>query len=300
MDLLAQMTTFIRVVDAGSLSAAAAPLQLSVPAVSRQISALEETLGGALLLRSTRKVTTTPAGRRYYEHCQRVLREVEAAQSSLKRGQVIEGQLVVTAPVTLGLARVSPHLPSLVAKHPGLMIDLRVEDHMVDLVSEGVDVAVRVGVALPDSVSVVARRLMSYRRIVVASPRYLEEFGEPRQPRDLAQHKAIAHIGVRGVATTWTLERKGVESPVEVRSAIRSNAPYVLRDAAIEGAGVALLPDWIAAPDIAAGRLRHVLRAWQTAPVVVSAVHRKEARGAPRIKAFLDHLAAVYAAEERG
>ena len=86
----------------------------------------------------------------------------------------------------------------------------------------------------------------------------------------------------------------------EVRSAIRSNAPYVLRDAAIEGAGVALLPDWIAAPDIAAGRLRHVLRAWQTAPVVVSAVHRKEARGAPRIKAFLDHLAAVYAAEERG
>jgi DNA-binding transcriptional LysR family regulator len=108
------------------------------------------------------------------------------------------------------------------------------------------------------------------------------------------------HIGARGVSTTWTFERKGVEVSVEVRGAIRSNAPYVLRDAAIEGAGVALLPDWIAAPDIAAGRLRHVLRSWETALLVVSALHRKEARGAPRIKAFLDHLAAVYAAEERG
>jgi len=301
VDLLAQMTTFVRVVEAGSLSAAAVPLGLSLPAVSRQISALEDELGGALLIRTTRRVEVTEAGRRYYEHCLSVLREVDAAQGSVKRGRVVEGTLVVSAPVTFGLARVSPHVPAVLAKHPGLSIDLRIEDRVIDLVGEGVDVAIRTGSPIPDSASVVARRLLTFQRVVVASPKYLRRRGEPHSVEALAKHDAVTHLGPIGRPVPWPFTRDGKEITVEVRGTLRSNAPYAVRDAALAGCGIALLPDWLAAPDVAAGRLKILLREYEAAKVVVSGVHRTEMRGAPRVRALLDYLADVYAKEaEKG
>lgn len=297
MDLLAQMETFTRVVEAGNLSSAARALGLSVPAVSRQLRALETSLGAPLLLRTTRSLSVTDGGRRYYERCLRVLREVEAAQESARPGSAAEGVVTVTAPVTLGLARVGPLLPSLFARHPGLRVDLRLEDHMADLVAEGVDVAIRAGAAAPDSASLVARRIMTYQRVAVASPKYLKRRGEPRTPDALARHDALVHVGASPTAGLWRFSRDGSETAVEVRGALRCNAPYALRDACVAGLGVALLPAWLVEDDVTAGRLRVVLRAYETPAVAVSALYRTELRGAPRVRAFVDHLAAACAPE---
>jgi DNA-binding transcriptional LysR family regulator len=297
VDLLTQMATFVRVVEAGGLSAAARGLGLSVAAVSRQMSSLEAAVGGPLLLRTTRRFTVNEAGRRYYEHCQRVLREVEAAQASVKRANVVEGLLVVTAPVTYGLARVSPHVPALLAAHPGLSIDLRIEDRIVDLGRDGVAVAIRTGTTLADSPSLVARRLTSYRRVVVASPPYLKRRGTPREPKALAKHAAIVHVAMSGRITRWCFTRGDQSTEVQVDAAVGSNAPYALRDAALAGLGVAILPDWLVAEHVAAGELKILLHEWELAPVIVTGVFRTEMRGAPRIRALLDHLAKAYAVE---
>jgi DNA-binding transcriptional LysR family regulator len=295
VDLLSQMATFVRVVETGGLSAAARPLGLSVAAVSRQVSALEASLGGALLLRTTRRVKVTKEGWRYYDHCLRVLREVEAAQASIRQKSSVDGLLVVTAPVTFGLARVSPHVATLLTKHRGLRIDLRIEDRVVDLVGEGIDVAIRTGTSLADSSSLVGRRLTSYGRVVVASPRYLKRRGEPRTPPLLADHDAIVHFASAGRVTTWRFSRDGEAVDVRVGGVVASNAPYAMRDCALAGLGVAILPAWLVADEVADGRLRVVLSEWQLAPVVVTGVFPAEVRGAPRVRAFLDHLAGAYA-----
>lgn len=300
MDLFAQMTTFVKVVDAGKLSTAARALRMSLPAVSRQISALEEEVGGPLILRTTRTLTVTDGGRRYYEHCLRVLREVEAAQSSVRAGKTIAGLLTVTAAVTFGLSRVGPHLPSLLGAHPGLRVDLRLEDRLVDLVAEGVDIAIRGGAPLPDSPSLIARPLTSYPRVLVASPGYLRRRSEPRTHGDLAQHDAIIHLGASGIADRWRFTKDGSEFVVEVRGALRTNAVYVLREGALAGLGIALLPDWLVANDVAAGRLKLLLRSYSAQPTTVSAVHRTELRGEPRVKAFIDHLIRAYEKEAAG
>ncbi|MFO0612500.1 MAG: LysR family transcriptional regulator [Polyangiaceae bacterium] len=299
MDLLSQMATFVRVVETGGLSAAARPLGLSVAAVSRQISSLEAEVGAALLLRTTRRLNVTEEGRRYYDHCLRVLREVEAAQASVRGAPGVEGLLIVTAPVTFGLARVSPHLGALLAKHRGLSVDLRVEDRIVDLVSEGADVAIRTGIhGVSASSSLVARRLTSYRRVVVASPRYVKRRGEPRAPSALSKHDAIVHLATNGRTPSWRFSRDGEEVEVRVSGTIASNAPYAMRDAALAGVGVSIVPEWLVADDIAAHRLRILLPDWELAPVVVTGVFRAEMRGAARVRALLDHLVDVYAVED--
>jgi DNA-binding transcriptional LysR family regulator len=298
VDLLTQMATFVRVVETGGLSPASRVLGLSVAAVSRQISALETALGGALLLRTTRRLQVTEAGRTYYDHCLRVLREVEAAQTSVKRGKVVDGLLVVTAPVTYGLARVSPHIASLLGKNSGLRIDLRVEDRVIDLVKEGVDVAIRTGTTVAESGSLVARRLTQYRRVVVASPGYLKRRGEPRTPDALSRHDAILHFATAGRVTSWRFTGGGKELEVPVSGPVASNAPYAMRDAAVGGLGIAILPEWLVADQLAAAQLRVLLRDWEMAPVIVSGVFRTEMRGSPRVRALLDHLAGIYAKEE--
>src|SRR5262249_16848486 len=143
------------------------------PAVSRQLSALEESLGVILLLRTTRCITVTKEGRLYYEHCLRVLREVEVAKESIHEANIGRGLLTVTAPVTFGLARIKPDLPGFLSQPPTLSVDLRLEDRVVDLIADGIDIAIRVGSESPKSSSLIAHTLLRYRRVVVASPGYL-------------------------------------------------------------------------------------------------------------------------------
>jgi DNA-binding transcriptional LysR family regulator len=288
VDLLAQMATFVRVVEAGSLSAAARAQRLSLPAVSRQLSALEDDLGVALLVRTTRRLSLTDAGRRWYERSLRVLREIDDARAAVDDARGVRGALTVSAPVTLGLTHLVPRLPALLEGHPGLTVELRLEDRVVDLVADAVDVVVRAGVPLPDSASLIAQPLLRFQRVAVAAPAYLRRRGVPREPAALAKHECLIQLGAAGPLSSWRFFRGDEEHTVEARGSLRVNAPLALLDAARAGVGIALLPDWLVAADLEARRLRRVLGPWRTAEVTAWALYRVEMRTSPRVRAFVD------------
>jgi DNA-binding transcriptional LysR family regulator len=238
-------------------------------------------------------MSITPAGRRYYERCLRVLREVDDAQA-IGRTAATEGLLSVSAPVTFGLACVVPHLSSFMAAHTGLRVDLRLEDRLVDLALEGVDVTVRVASVLPDRTDIIAHELMSFRRVLVAAPTYLKRHGEPRTPGALAKSNALAYPFADAL-DSWTLVGTEREARVRLNVVFRSNAPSALRALAIDGIGIAMLPAWFVEDEIQRGALRIVLPGWETEPVTVHALHRREQRGAERIGALVEHLRTAYA-----
>jgi DNA-binding transcriptional LysR family regulator len=294
MDLLAQMKAFVRIVESGSLTAAARQLRVSAGSVSRQLSSLERTLGAPLLLRTTRRSTLTDAGRQYYERCRRVLHDIEDAQESVRADRTAAGTLIISAPVTFGLLRICPHLPAFHKRYPGISVDLRLEDRVVDIVSEGVDIAIRSGIDPPDSTSLVAQPLTTFERVLVASPDYLSRRGEPRTPEALTGHDLVFHLGGQA---GWRIARDGREVRVDGPAAFRSNAMLALKNAALQGTGIAMLPEWLVRDDIRSGALRALFPAWSAAPVRVFLFHRIELRGALRVRAFIDHLRTLVTSE---
>jgi DNA-binding transcriptional LysR family regulator len=297
MDLLTRMATFVRIVEGGSLSAAARRLRLSLPAISRQLRALEDEVGAPLVLRTTRRMTVTDLGREYYERCVRILQQVDDAQASGRRRKAVEGRLVVAASVTFGTLRVAPTLPALLAAHPRLRIDLRVEDRLSNLVGEGIDVALRAGSLVPpDTEGVIAVPLVGYPRVAVAAPTYLRRRGEPKEPAALARHDALVQIAGTGApATRWRFTRDEREESVVVAEVLACNALIVLRDAAVAGLGVAVLPEWLVARELASGALRTILSAWTCSRSSLSALYRVELRGDARVRALVEHLRAALA-----
>ena len=288
MDLLAQMTTFVRVVEGGSLSSAARSQRLSLAAVSRQLRALEDDLGATLVARSTRRLRITDAGQAWYAHCVRILREVDDARSSMHDERRVAGKLVVSASYAMADEYVVPRLPELLARHPRLEIDLRIEDQLVDLVGDGVDVALRGGAPPPDTTAFVAHPLARFPRIVVASPAYLGK-RKIAKPEELARHACLVQLAP-GRLVPWTLRRDEREITVDVRGPIRATTPRVLRDLAVLGIGIAFLPDWLVAPEIGKKKLVRVLDGWASSPIAAWAIHRTEHRGSPKIAALLDAL----------
>jgi DNA-binding transcriptional LysR family regulator len=293
MDLLAQMATFVSVVEGKSLSAAARAQRLSLPAVSRQLRALEADLGASLIVRSTRRLRVTDAGQDWYSHCRRVLAQVEEARLAVRGKRGAHGRLVVSVSLTFGSYVIVPRLPALAERHPHLVIDLRLEDQLVDLVGEGVDIAVRAGSPPPNSTAVVAHPIFSMQRMCVAAPRWLRKHGTVRTPEELARHACLIQVTPGGTVIPWSLSHEGAAAEtkvVEVQGQLRTNAPSALRDLALQGAGIAYLPDWLVAADLERGTLRRVLPHWSSAAITAWAVYRAELRGAPRLHAFLDAL----------
>lgn len=286
------MGTFVRVVEGKSLSAAARAQRLSLPAVSRQLSALEADLGTTLIVRSTRKLHLTEAGRRWYEQCVRLLREIDDARADVRSDEAVSGTIVLSVSLTFGTTIVVPRLRRLVEKHPRLVVDLRLEDQLVDIVAEGVDIAVRAGSPPPDSTAFVAHPILVMKRIVVASPRWLRKHGTPRRPDQLVAKGALAQVTLAGTLVRWTLRRGDEEHAFEPRGSLRTNAPVALRTLALDGLGMAFIPEWLVADDLAEGRLRRVLPDWSSGPMSAWAIHRTELRGSPRLRAVLDALTA--------
>lgn len=238
MNLLDQMATFVRVVEGGSLAAAAKALHRSVPAISRQLQALEDDLGVTLIVRSTRRHQLTDAGQIWYQRSAQILHEVEAARRSVQPGAV-QGRLTVSAPITIGVHCVVPTLQALMRNHPRLKIEVVLDDQVVDLIATGVDVVIRAGAPLAPSAGLIARPLMSFRRVVVGSPAYLHTHAAPKSPAALSKHDCLVQLGGEGPLSTWHFERGATRRAVPVPSRLAITAPLAVRDMALAGAGLA-------------------------------------------------------------
>lgn len=299
MGLFDQMATFVRVVDAGSLSAAARALRLSLPAVSRQLRALEAELGARLLMRSNRGLQLTDAGQRFYAESVGILGSVERARATTADGEAITGRLVLSVAVSLGLELIVPRLSELLAAHRSLQLEVRFEDRLVDLIGEGVDVAIRAGIAPPDSTGYIGHVFGDANwRVAVAAPSYLRRRGKPTAVRQLARHDCLVHLGPSGPNRRLAFQRGDEVIDVELRGPAESNAALALRQMAVAGLGIAVLPEWLIEVDVREGRLRRLLPGWRNGPSYSYAFHRVELRGSRRVRALIDALQAVRAPQE--
>jgi DNA-binding transcriptional LysR family regulator len=287
VDFLDLVRTFVQVAEAGSLSRAARALRLSLPAISRRIATLEGNLGAPLLVRTTRSLRLTDEGDRFFEHAVRLLADEDGARASVRPGSTGAGSLVVSASVTLGVLRIVPQLPGLLAQQPGLRLELRLEDRAVDIAAEGIDVAVRGGRAPPDTVHLVAREVALYPCFVVASASYVRAHGAPTTLKELADHAAI--VGVSS-PPTWEFRTHGKPNRVPITPVLRVGTVLGVRAAVVAGLGLAVLPHFVVADELESGALRTVLAGASLPAMPVCAVYRAELRKAAKVQAFVSHL----------
>lgn len=287
MDFLGRAQTLVRIVETGSFSAAARSLGMSLAAISRQVATLEEELGAKLIVRTTRTLRLTDEGRRFHDHATRLVREADAARASVRPDRAVSGTVVVSASVTLGVLRIVPAMPTLLARHGGLQLELRLEDRTADLVSEGVDIAIRAGLALPDSANLVGVQMATFDRLLVASPDYLRNHGIPKNVASLANHASVLGPTSSG---TWQFTEEGESRTVTAAPKLRVATLLGVKAAVLAGMGMAVLPDFAVLPEIADRTLRVLLPEAKLAPVSTHALYRVENRGVPRIDAMLAHL----------
>lgn len=281
---LNEIVVFTRIVQLGSFSQASARLGIPKSTVSRRVSELEERVGARLLQRTTRKLSLTDVGRVYYEHCSRVVAELEDAQLAVSRLQSTpSGRLRVTVPLTF--AMMGPILTDYLARYPEVQIELLCTDRRVDLVEEGFDLAIRVGQS-PDS-SVVARKLGGIRRFLVAAPKVVDRMGRMKEPNDLERHPSIA-FAPEGNA--WTLASGSKSVEITLRPRLVVNDYDMLRTVVCAGFGVALLPEYQCAEDIRSGRLCRILDAWAAPEIPVVALYPSTRHLTPKMIALLDLL----------
>lgn len=302
MDRLQAMQTLVRVVDTGSFSAAARELGSTQSAVSKQVAALERLLGAQLLARSTRALKLTEAGHRYVEQARRLVAEVAEAESELRAGEhQLQGWLRVAASVAFGRLHVLPQVGSFLAAHPGVQVDLRLDDGFIDLIEQGIDVAVRIG-EQPDS-SLVARRIGTTHRAVLACRGYeaglKPGLAMPREPDDLLRHNCIVYSELR-TRDVWSFEAgPGADAPpgqaasVQVGGNLRSNSSEAVRAAVLSGLGLAYAPTWLFVDELASGDVQVVMPHWVGRDLPIQLVSPPQRRQSAKVRAFGDHLAAA-------
>lgn len=292
MDRLQWMQLFIRVVETGSFSAVAREANIGQPAVSKQIAALESHLGAQLLQRNTRKLLLTDAGRSFYDSSLRLLADLEAAESQVGFRQLRpSGLLRVSVSSGFGRLHVVPLLGEFQASYPEITVELLVSDRYVDLIEEGVDIALRIG-DLGDS-SLTARLIARFPRITVAAPAYLKARGAPIVPDDLAQHDTIAFTFRRAVRP-WQFLSKGSEIALVPAGALRTNDAEILRACVLAGRGIAQAPSWLFTRDLADGSVVELLLDHPGTTMPVHAVHAAGLHPPGKIRVFIDHLAACF------
>jgi DNA-binding transcriptional LysR family regulator len=288
MDKLAAMRAFVEIVDRGSLTAAGEALDRSLPTIVRTLATLEGSLGTVLLRRTTRHMSLTDEGRVYLERCRRILADVEQAEDLVgPRAGEPRGPLVVSAPVMFGRMHVAPAVVDFVRRYPKVEIDLLLLDRVVDLIDEGVDVAVRIA-HLADS-SMVAIPVGAVQRVVCASPKLLKSTGEPKVPAQLADLPCVRFRGL-SPENRWLFRDAGREIAVPVRGGFLTNQVDAALDACIAGLGFGLFLSYQVEPAIRARRLRVVLRDYQPPPVPVSLLHAEARMPSPRVRAFVDWM----------
>ena len=292
MDTIAGMRLFTEVVDGGSFSAAARQMGMAPSSVARGIGALEDELGVRLLNRTTRKLSLTEAGRLFHERSKRILVEVDDARLSVTQLETEpRGTLRLSMPVVFGRLHLAPALPAFLQSYPGVAIDLTLTDAFVDLVEEGVDLAIRIG-ELEDS-SLIARRLARNKRVICASPTYLERAGRPTAPDALTAHNCLVYKRQSNRAT-WRLRAREQTYEVEVQGSFWANNADALHSAALAGLGLAILPTWIVGADVRRGALEVLFADYQVSPgaldTSIYAVFPYTRHLSPKVRALVDFL----------
>jgi DNA-binding transcriptional LysR family regulator len=295
MDQLDAIRMFIRVVDSGSFSAAAREAGVGQPAVSKQIAALEARLGAQLLRRTSRSLHVTEAGQDFYESAVRLVDELETAVSRVGRGQTAPSGLIrVSVAPVFGRLHLLPRLGEFLARFPDIVVEIVVTDRTVDLLRDGIDVAIHNG-PLTDS-TLVARRIAATPVVTVATPAHLKKHGEPRSPGDLDGRECITFVS-GGAARPWRFKGKSGELVHQPKGRLRTNDAEQIRVAVLAGLGLAHTPGWLFTREIASGEVRRILRRYERDPLSISAVHPAGRRLATKVRVFVDFLAEVFAAE---
>lgn len=292
-----ELEVYVRVVHAGSFTAAGRDLGISPSAVSKQIGRLEDRLGVRLLNRTTRRVGLTEEGAAFFEHAKRIIADLEEAEQALSQLQAApRGVLRVNMPVTFGQLILAPLVPDFLTRYPDVEVEITLNDRTVDLVEEGMDLGIRIG-ALKDS-SLISRKLAPSRRAVCAAPAYLETAGTPHRPADLAGHNCLVYT-YRTWRNDWPLEGPRGRETVHVTGSFSANNGEVLRQAALGGTGIIMLPIWQVRDDLLAGRLVEVLQGYSSPDADIHAVFPQTRYLAPRVRAFVDYLALAFARMDR-
>ncbi|EPJ85487.1 LysR family transcriptional regulator [Pseudomonas sp. CFII68] len=287
MNPFEEMRIFAQVMESGSFTAAAEKLGLSKQFVSRKLMELEQRLGVRLLNRSTRRLDVTPLGQRYYEAALRLLNDVEQVEQGIS-GQTSEprGTLRLSAPLSFAVAHLGSLLPLFLKRYPGVSVEVDLSDRSVDLLGEGYDLALRIGV-LEDS-TLIARRIATIERVYCASPTYLAQKGTPVRPEDLRNHDCLPYGHSRQVQ--WRFVGAGKPLTLEVTGRMRANNGDLLRDAAIAGMGITYLPAFILGDALKDGRLIKVLEGFETEPLALSAVYPQHRQSARPVQALVEFL----------
>ncbi len=268
MDRFQAMATYIRVVDTGSFSAAARQLNVGQPAVSKIVAQLESRLQTRLLTRSTHGLTPTEAGQRYYERALTALQEADEAELAARgAGKGLSGKLRLSAATTFARLHIIPQLPRFLEEHPELDVDVILDDRVIDLIAEGIDVSLRMG-NLPDS-GVVARKLATGPRSVMATPQYLAKKGEPKTPADLVDHEAVLYNPQPSV---WSFTCQDAVVSTTLRGRIRVSAAEGQRAAVLSHMGLCIASDWMFADELKNGTVQKVLTSWQLPAIDLWAV----------------------------
>jgi DNA-binding transcriptional LysR family regulator len=295
--LLEHIRTFVRAVETGSFTAVAAEQGQTQPTVSRQISALEDHLGVRLLQRTTRALTLTDEGRTYYAHARGLLDAVEEAALAVRPAAAVRGTLRIAAPLAFARLHLMPRMARFLAAHPDLRTDWVLGDRPVDLVEEGVDLAIRIGHVTDQGL--IARRIGQMKRITVATPAYFAKAGRPQHPADLTSHDCIVYTGLATVDAWHFVDPSGAPITVKVSGQVRVNASEGMRSAMLEGLGIAVCPTWLFTDEIETGVIERVLTDYEPAALPIQSVYPSRRLVPPRVRAFVDYLAEEFRKDPR-
>ena len=289
MDRFENMTAFIRVVEAGGISAAADRLGVAKSAVSRRLKELEGHLGVELFHRTTRKMNLTDSGRAFYHQSVRILEDViEAEHATSQAHGTLKGSLKIALPSTFGLMHIGPAISEFLQANPQVEFDLDFNDREVDLIQEGFDLAIRIA-NLSDS-SLIARRLAPIQTVMCASPSYLERMGIPQAPDELKEHQCLVYSLLRDFECWHLTDTSGKEIKIKIHPYLKASTGEFLKDAAVEGMGIILVPSFIAYKEIERGALVPILKEYNLPQIDAYAIYPQTRHLSQRVRAFVDFL----------
>jgi DNA-binding transcriptional LysR family regulator len=289
MKNITDMTIFITIVQEGSITQAAKRLGLSLAVCSKRLLNLEARLKIKLLHRTTRRQELTDEGTVYFEHCLHINKEIESVEENLADMQkTVQGVLRVTVPASFGRKHISPIVAQFIKRYPKIKLQLMMTDQLIDIIENRIDIAVRVG-PLTDS-SLIAVLLANNRRVLCASPTYLQRMGEPQEPNDLSAHQCIILSSVGALHDTWHFKNRQVDTQVPISGVMTTNNGEAIRDAAIGGLGIANKSLWDVYQHIQNGELQTLLEGYPLPPANIYAVYHKNQFLTAKVRVWIDFL----------